>query len=286
MGYMKNFLIAICILFTSYSFTQDKRAYVIYNSQGKKVSYNKMLKDLSKQDLVFFGEEHNSAIAHWLQLEVSKDLDKSRDLVLGAEMYETDNQDELDLYLKDSIDQKGLDTLARLWHNNNTDYKPLLDYAKENNLTFVAANVPRRYAKMVNYNGFGVLDTLNIEDKSYIAPLPIPFDSTITSYQSILVMMGEHGTMNLVRAQALKDATMAHSILKYYKEGSLFLHYNGKFHSDIHEGIVWYINEYKPGLNIKTISTVTQANISKLDSNYLDVADFIICVDEDMTTTY
>ncbi|MDZ7848538.1 MAG: hypothetical protein U5L96_18310 [Owenweeksia sp.] len=36
-------------------------------------------------------------------------------LTFGAEMWEADNQDELNLYLQDSIDQKALDTLARLW---------------------------------------------------------------------------------------------------------------------------------------------------------------------------
>jgi len=41
-----------------------------------------------------------------------------------------------------------------------------------------------------------------------------------------------------------------------------------------------------PALKIATISTISQEDISKLDKENLGKADFIICVDEDMTTTY
>ena len=54
-----------------------------------------MLKTLQQKDIVLFGEFHNNAIAHWLQLEVTKDCDATRDLVLGAEMFEQDNQQAL-----------------------------------------------------------------------------------------------------------------------------------------------------------------------------------------------
>lgn len=47
-------------------------------------------------------------------------------------MIETDNQQALNQYLKGEITQKGLDTLARLWNNHKTDYKPLVDFAKNN----------------------------------------------------------------------------------------------------------------------------------------------------------
>ena len=97
--------------------------------------------------------------------------------------------------------------------------------------------------------------------------------------------MGGKGA-DIVKAQAIKDATMAHFILENYKTGSTFLHYNGAFHSDFHEGILWYLQQQKPDLNYVTITTVSQKDISKLDKENKGRADFIICVDEDMTTTY
>lgn len=283
---MKKLLVLAVCLFISLSVFAQKPAYVIYNSKGRKVSYKKMIKTLAKQDIVLFGELHNNAIAHWLELELTKDLDQMRTLILGAEMFEADNQDAVDLYLKDSIDSKGLDTMARLWPNYKTDYAPLLNYAKDTGLSFIATNVPRRYARMVYKGDFSALDTLTDEEKAWIAPLPILFDSTLPKYVEILEMMGGHGSATLVKAQALKDATMAYFILKNYQSGRLFLHYNGSYHSDDFEGILWYLMQAKGNLMYKTISTVTQENVKKLDKEYRGRADFIICVDEDVTTTY
>jgi len=245
-----------------------------------------MVKSLAKQDIVLFGEQHNSAIAHWLQLRVTKELATKRNLQLGAEMIEADNQDALNLYLADSISQKGLDTAARLWPNYATDYAPLVDFAKANNLPFTATNIPRRYAKMVYRGGFEALDTLSNLEKSWMAPLPMAFDANLPTYQSILKMMGPHGSPKLVMAQATKDATMAHFILKNYQAGNLFLHYNGAFHSDYYEGILWYLQRQSPNLQYTTISTVIQADINKLEAEHIGKADFIIVVDEDVTSTY
>ncbi|MFY0643521.1 MAG: ChaN family lipoprotein [Bacteroidia bacterium] len=281
----KAILLSVFLTFSLIGLSQDK-AYVIYNSKGKKVSYKKMIKQLNSADVVMFGELHNNPIAHWLQLEVTQSLSRKNDLILGAEMMEADNQNELNAYLGDSLDQKGLDTAARLWPNYKTDYAPLVDFAKENNIHFVATNIPRRYANMVYRNGFEILDSLSAEEKSWMAPLPMKFDSELPSYQRILEMMGDHGSPSLVMAQATKDATMAHFILENYKIDHLFIHYNGAYHSDYHEGIVWYLNQERTDLNYKTITTVSQASIKKLLEENKGKADFIICVDEDMTTTY
>ena len=285
---MKSILLAFTLVFvTSTAIGQDKPAYVLYDSKGKKVSFKKLLKDANESNVVLFGELHDNPIAHWLQLELTKELGKNNALVLGAEMFERDNQDELDDYLKDSITSKELDSLARLWVNYSTDYAPLVDYAKEHSLPFIATNIPRRFASLVHKKGgFSALDVLTDEEKTWVAPLPIPFDSLLATYQEILVMMGDRGTPDLVKAQAIKDATMAHSIAQYLSESSIFIHYNGAFHSNFYEGILWYLNKYSNSVNALTISTVTQAEIGKLDEENIGMADYIICVDEDMTSTY
>ena len=278
------------LCFVSFSinlgYAQQKPAYVIYNSKGKKVSFKKMVKQAEKSNVVLFGELHNNAIAHWLQLELTQELGEDHQLVLGAEMFERDNQDELNDYLNGTIDAKAFDTLARLWINYATDYAPLVNYAKEHRLPFVATNIPRKYANMVYKSGVGSLDTLSNEELSWIAPLPFPYDSLLPTYQEILVMMGEHGTPSLVKAQAIKDATMGHSIAPYLSDSTIFIHYNGAFHSNYYEGILWYLNHYTNNVSPLVISTITQSKIGKLEKEHVGKADFIICVDEDVTTTY
>ena len=284
---MKKYLLAVAFIFTStIIFAQQKPAYVLYNAKGKKISYKKMIRQLGKKDIVLFGEFHNNAIAHWLELAVAKDLSEKRNLTFGAEMFEADNQQALNNYLAGKITAKGLDSSARLWSNYKTDYAPIVNFAKEKNAAFIATNIPRRYASLVSKKGFEALDTLSTLEKTWMAPLPMDYDSTLPGYVKMLEMMGGHGGANMPKAQATKDATMAYFILQNFKPGSLFIHYNGAFHSDNYDGINWYLKRKRPELHYGTITTVSQKNIKELLAENKGKADFIICVDEDMTNTY
>jgi uncharacterized iron-regulated protein len=284
---MKKYL--LIIVFTVCAITiyaQQKPAYILYNSKGKKVSYKKMIKQLAKKDIVLFGEFHNNAIAHWLELAVAKDLSETRNLTFGAEMFEADNQQALNDYLAGKITARGLDSAARLWSNYKTDYAPIVNFAKEKKAAFIATNIPRRYASLVSKKGFEVLDTLSSLEKTWIAPLPMDYDAQLPGYVKMVEMMGGHGGPNMPKAQASKDATMAYFILQNFKPGSLFIHYNGAFHSENYDGINWYLKRKQPDLKYATITTVSQKNIKELLAENKGKADYIICVDEDMTNTY
>ncbi|WP_298365223.1 ChaN family lipoprotein [uncultured Lutibacter sp.] len=282
----KLIVFLLVISFSASILSQNKPAYKLYTAKGKKVSYKKMLGKMEKADVILFGEHHNNPIVHWLQLEATKDLENKRNLVLGAEMIETDNQQELNKYLAGEISQRALDTLARLWNNYSTDYKPLVDFAKEKKLNFIATNIPRRYASKVFRGGFEVLDKLPSKEKEWIAPLPIKYDATLPGYVNMKKMMGGHGGDNLPKAQAIKDATMAYFILKNKPLNKLFVHYNGSYHSDNYEGIFWYLKQQNQSLSIVTISVVEQEKIKKFNKDYKFKADFIIIVPVNMTKTY
>ena len=282
---MKSLIILSLFSVSIISFSQ-KESHIIYDAKGKRISYNKMIKELSKCDIILFGEQHNNPISHWLEYEVTLDLKRLRKITLGAEMIEADNQASLNNYLSGKINLNQFEQEARLWPNYKTDYAPLVELAKENNISFVATNIPRRYAKEVYRNGFEILDSIQSYEKEWIAPLPIAFDSELPNYKKILTMMGDHGSPRLVMAQAIKDATMAHFILKNYESDDLFIHYNGAFHSNNYEGILWYLKQENSALNYITITTVSQAEINKLLEENKYLADFIICIDENITTTY
>lgn len=284
---MKKLLLLGTFICLAFSVTaQGKSPYTLYTKKGKKVSYKKMQRTLAKKDIVFFGEMHNNAIAHWLQLAFTKDCDQTRDLVLGAEMFEQDNQEALDRYLQGKITAKQLDSQARLWKNYPTDYAPLVNYAKANSIPFAATNIPRRYAALVARGGFAALDTLPALTKNWMAPLPMEYDPNLPGYKKMLEMMPGHGGENLPKAQASKDATMAWFILKYFQPGKLFIHYNGTYHSENGEGILWYLQKSRPELQLGSIATVVQKDTGKLEAEHRGKADFILCVEADMTTTY
>jgi len=285
---IKSKLIMVVILaFGLMAMKSDKKAYQYFNSKGKAVKYEDVLKAAGKADIVFFGEQHNNAISHWMEFELANDLiaKKGDKMVLGAEMYESDGQLLINEYLSGLVKYKYFKGQARLWPNDPTDYKPLLQLAYDNKIPFIATNVPRRYASAVNHGGLEILDKFSDEAKKYIAPLPIKYDENVACYKSMQEMMGAHGA-NIAKAQALKDATMAYFIMKNWKKGKTFLHFNGSYHSDNHQGIVWYLKQQYPKLKIVTITTVEQNQLDSISSDIQQKADFILVADENVTKTY
>lgn len=268
----------------------QKPAYQLFRENGKKVKYEKMVQASTDADIVLFGEHHTNPISHWLQIELTEALyeAKGEDLVLGAEMFETDNQLILNEYLTDLITETKFEEEARLWKNYKTDYKPLVLFAKENDLAFIATNIPRRYANSVLKQGVAILDSLSEEAKAYIAPLPLEYDTSLNCYNQLIHgegMGGGHGSINMADAQAIKDATMTYFMMQNWSSDKLFIHYNGAYHSDEFESMNWFLKRANPDLKIVTISTVTQDDLSALEEESQGKADFIICVPNSMTNT-
>jgi len=269
----------------------DKPAYKLFTQKGKVTDFGQLVKAAAKADVVLFGELHNNPISHWLQLELTRSLyaEKKQQLVLGAEMFEADNGVLLDEYLSGKVAERNFEAEAKLWPNYKTDYKPLLAFARDSSLRFIATNIPRRYASLVNREGFDGLTALSPEAKQYIAPLPIPYDAQLPGYKGMMEMMGGaggHVNENLPRAQAIKDATMAYFILKNLKPGQTFLHFQGTYHSDNFEGINWYLKQAAPELKIVTINSCEQADIDTLSAENKNKADFILAIPESMTKTH
>lgn len=283
-------LLLFLILIPAFIYAGDKPAYKLFTSKGKEVSWKKMVKELSGNDMVFFGELHDNPIAHWLEYELFISLYQiDSNMVAGAEMFESDNQKALNEYLAGNMDENKLKDEARLWKNFKTDYKPLVDFARDNSIPFIATNVPRRYASAVFKGDFSALDSLGSDELQWIAPLPILFDLNVACYNNMLKMGEEHGMKvdeKYPKAQALKDATMAHFILMNHRKDNLFFHINGSYHSENHEGIIWYLRKADPSISIKSIATVEQDQIRKLQEDHKGKADFLIAVPSTMTKTY
>ena len=282
-------MLIVLLILTNLLFSTDMPAYKIFTEKGKAVDYKTILKNTEGKKFIFFGEYHNNPIAHWLQFEITKDLHATneKNLILGAEMFEADNQFIIDEYLNDLISSANYQEEVRLWPNYNTDYKPLIEYAKEHKIPFIATNIPRRYANMVYKKGITSLNELSELAKSYIVPLEkFTFDSTIACYKNLMIEMDGHGGINMAHAQAIKDATMAYFIIKNITSKSVFLHFNGAYHSDNKEGIVHYLLKTIAPEKIMTISTVEQKEVDALLDESKGLADYIICIPEKMTKTH
>ncbi|HNX00421.1 MAG TPA: ChaN family lipoprotein [Candidatus Cloacimonadota bacterium] len=260
-------LIVLCMIMSICLFAQGQEYKVIDTQSGKALSLDKLANSLQKYDVIFFGEFHDDATLHQIEAEILPLLAKQKGkLAVSMEMFERDNQEALDKYLKGDYTNEEFGKNARLWPNYETDYKPIIDYAKLHSLHVIAANIPRRYATMVSRNGITCLDTLSAHDKAWIAKKPVVLDDAykekfLSTMQGTMAgpngMPGKNNLMdNMYAAQCIKDDTMAESIHNYLVQnpGTRIIHYNGDFHSAEHLGTAQKLALMDPKLKIAVIT--------------------------------
>lgn len=290
--HLRRFLMATALLFGLDACAQKTpEAYKLYDHAGKEITYQSLIKALSEPDVVFIGEMHNCVVTHWLELKILQSLHAihGEKLEVGMEMFEADTQLIIDEYLNNIISGDRFEEEARIWPNYSTDYAPIVYYVKDNRLPLIATNVPRRYANVVKNRGMAYLDSLSSDAKHYLPPLPIRYvaNANAASGFALMGLMGKGKGADperMAQAQAIKDATMGWFIAKNLH--GKFLHFNGSYHSDTQEGIIPYLLQYRPGTTFTTIRSVRQEDISYLEDDYKGLADYYICVPEDMNTSY
>lgn len=215
------------------------------------VSVDSMMEALEGADVVFVGEKHDDPLAHRWELYIWQRLaSPRRDLAL--EMFETDVQELLELYLEGVLDEEDLLSKGRPWGNYETDYAPMVRFARENGYGVIAANVPRRYASRVARGGWSA-----IACEPFFQELSV--DSSSAGYRErFLATMDALGDqmhampadpMDMYRAQLLKDAVMARSI-----RGRRCVFVCGAFHSDYRSGIPDQLPEGTDYLTVRVMA--------------------------------
>lgn len=285
---MKLSILLFFIYLPFVTIAQDNQEphYKIYNTNTKKLSTVKdIVNNMTKADVLFFGEEHNDSTGHLLELEIFKQLNEiyPHKTALSMEMFTTDCQLVLNEYLADLIREKNLVTDARTWPNYK-DYRPLIELAKQNQVPVIAANAPSRYTNMVTRGGLGALQALDAQAKSYLAPLPID-TATGAYYDKFVKIMGGHsamGGMQIYQSQNLWDATMGWSIAKFYKNHTDYkiMHLNGGFHSEEKLGAVAQLKKYAPSAKVLTVAAYADDSFDNPDwSKFNQLADYVILAD-------
>ena len=148
--------------------------YRIYRSDGTPASWADVEAALKKTDVVFVGELHNDPVSHKVEQEVLQRWFSAHGnaAALSLEMFSRDVQYIVDEYLAGLISDSHFQQSSSPWSNYETDYKPLVEFAREHDLDVIAANAPRRYANMVTRYGRESLRSLSDQARGYLAPLP------------------------------------------------------------------------------------------------------------------
>ena len=259
---------------------------------GAFVDFEVMLARLSKADVVFVGEQHDDQNTHRLEAAILEGLDRRKVTpVLSLEMFERDVQPSLNAYLAGQIGEEEMLKNTRPWPRYATDYRRLVELARERKWTVLAANVPRRLAADVSKNGKEAIDKLPETDRALVArELQCPPDeyfkrfSTSMSGHPAGTQTPEQQLAMVERfywAQCVKDETMAESIAAAYENKSAsgpIVHYNGAFHSDFGLGTAERVRRRLPGKKTLVVSMLPVEDLDTLApaSEDLKRADFFV----------
>ncbi|RYG11670.1 MAG: hypothetical protein EOO07_20235 [Chitinophagaceae bacterium] len=287
-------LALLCCLFLSYAVhAQDlSKHYKIYDVKKQQtVSLEDVVADAKNIDVLFFGEEHNDSIGHYLEVTIFKQLalQQKNKIALTLEMFHTDVQGVIDEYLAGLISEKNFIKEARAW-NNYKDYKPMVEFAKANKIDVIGGNGATRYSNAVTKGGINALLSFPASSKQLIAPLPID-TATGRYYEKFVETLGGHsmGAMKIYQTQNFWDATMAWSIAKYIKanKGKKVFQVNGRFHSDEHLGTLAKLKAYAPKLKIANISSFAADDFENPNwANYNKLGDYIMLTNPKVKKTF
>src|SRR5690625_119641 len=222
---------------------------------------------LAEAEVVYFGELHNDSVTHEVQRALLEALgERSESVILSLEMFERDVQPLLDSYLAGEISEAEFLAGSRPWSNYPTDYRPLVELARERGWPVLAANVPRPLAAEVARGGLDTLRALDPAERALVAEEIIcPRDGY---YERFVEVMGEHPGMDdamvtrFYEAQCIKDETMAESIVATLSAhpGTLIVHMNGAFHSDFGQGVPERVERRRSGTRALILTALPVAD--------------------------
>jgi len=293
--------------------------YRAFDAKGNAVTLQNIVDSLERADVLFVGETHDNPVAHTLEAELLRRAEeaygpaspKRRAVALSLEMFERDVQTVLDEYLAGLITERHFLLSSRPWKNYETDYRPLVEYARAHHLPVIAANAPARYVSRVSSQGPDSLKALPpLAVKSWLPPLPFPPASEGYAAKFNRFMQGDastapastqttqaapaqapnphaqatnpHGGAHLLEAQTLRDASMAYSIAEYLKRGRdpLVVQVNGTFHSEERMGAPEQLARYRPKARSVVVTIVSDAGFPDFDPARLGrLGDFVIITD-------
>ncbi|MHB1192868.1 MAG: ChaN family lipoprotein [Longimicrobiales bacterium] len=287
----------------------------VYDHRGRESSIADVFEAMDETDALLVGETHDDVVGHGVEAEifmraaermgaVGEGSGTKRPVVLSLEMFERDVQYVVDEYLAGLITEDQFKRSARPWDRYDTDYRPMVEFARAHGLPVVAANAPRRYVNRVSRLGPAALDPLPATAKAFLPPLPFPGPSEdyTAKWNALMAEMmapapaaampaapppgaapqgppRDHGMGNALQAQALWDAAMGHAVAAALEahRGALVVHYVGSFHVESGTGIPERIRDYRPRTRTLVVFLQPAADINAWDDDeHRDLGDFVI----------
>lgn len=234
--------------------------YQLATPKGERISIQNLPADIENADVILIGEWHTHAGIHRFQTDLLKQMvENGHPMALSMEQFARDAQPVLDEYLAGEIGEQYLIQKANAWPNYESDYRPLVEFAKGQQLPIIAANAPKPIVRCIGRVGIDYIERLTPDQRQWIAA---EINTQDSPYKSNFMASMHHGNSaqneNQFAAQVTWDETMAESIVRYLTTNPerKVLHIAGMFHTQQGLGTAASILRRNPNLKVVIITPV------------------------------
>jgi uncharacterized iron-regulated protein len=267
----------------------------VYDTRRQAFSdLEQMLADLAKADVVFVGEQHDDPNTHRLEAAILEGLQRRAvSVTVSLEMFDRDAQASLEAYLAGTTTEEDFLKSSRPWPRYATNYRALVEMARVQHWPVIASNVPHKHAADVAKGGLGVLESLQSEERRWIArDVQCPRDSYFKRFSDSMKAHPAPGSEKLsaedqaasveryYAAQCLRDETMAEAIAAGFDrdEKRTVVHFNGAFHSDFRMGTAERVRRRLGNRRLVVVSILPVKDLDALRpaGDDLERADYLI----------
>jgi uncharacterized iron-regulated protein len=188
---------------------------------GKIITFNQMIEEVKKVNIVFLGEIHDSIEHHEAELAVIRAFHESdTPMSVGLEMFRSDSQGALDSWVqrKSSLEQF-LPAYYDNWRMPWPLYREIFWYSRDHEIPLIGLNIPDVIAKKVAQQGFASLT----EQEKKRLPTGISCTVDATYMEFIRRAYTDHSRqerqfVNFCEAQMVWDKSMAWHLVEYLRK--------------------------------------------------------------------
>ncbi len=234
--------------------------YRLHGPTGQPLSLARAARQMDSADVIMVDELHGHPGIHRFQAELlARLLSQPRPLALAMEQFSRDHQATLNAYLAGKLGEDAFIEQSHAWPGYRSDYRPLVELARQAHIPVLAANAPRHLVRCIARKGPAYLDQLPAEQRAWVAERLTLSDD---AYKRRFMATRHHGqapTEFQFAAQTSWDDTMAESIDRYLQShpGHRVLLTVGRFHIGDGLGTARRLQQRTPGLKVVLIYPVT-----------------------------
>ena len=190
---------------------------IISTKTGKSITFDQLMADLNRYQIIFVGENHTNSAHHAIQQKIIEAVfQNTPSMRVGMEMFDRSYQEVVDLWSAGVLDEETFLRKVHWYANWQFDfglYRDILGFIKENRIKIVALNIPFYITGRIRVGG---IDNLPDTDKQY---LPKEIDTSNAAHRKYVEQVfNQHHLRGNVKfddfymVQCVWDEIMAESI--------------------------------------------------------------------------